>query len=69
MIFSQYKKTCEVLLDYTKMVGGDIKDYLKNENINLLRAKIDFHSKRLIPELPGDRVKFFSKIQSNCAEK
>ena len=30
MIFSQYRETCEVLLDYPKIVGGDvIKDYEK----------------------------------------
>ena len=27
MIFSKYKETCEVLLDYTKIGGGDIKYY------------------------------------------
>ena len=30
MIFSQYKDTCEVLLDYPKIGGGDIiEDYVK----------------------------------------
>ena len=28
MIFSQYKETCEVLLDYPKIIGDDIiEDY------------------------------------------
>ena len=27
MIFSQYTETCEVLLDYTKIGGEDIKDF------------------------------------------
>ena len=27
MIFSQYRETCEVLLDYPKMVGQNVKDY------------------------------------------
>ena len=31
MIFSQYRGTCEVLLDYPKIVGGDvIEDYEKS---------------------------------------
>ena len=30
IIFSQYKETCEVLLDYPKIGGGDIiEDYAK----------------------------------------
>ena len=31
MIFSQYRETCEVLLDYPKIGGDDvIEDYTKN---------------------------------------
>ena len=30
MIFSQYKETCEVLLDYQKIGGENIKDFVKN---------------------------------------
>ena len=29
MIFSHNKETCEVLLDYQKIGGGDIKDFIK----------------------------------------
>ena len=29
MIFSQYTETCEVILDYKKIGGGDIEDYAK----------------------------------------
>ena len=29
MIFSQYRETCEVLLDYPKIGGDDVKDYEK----------------------------------------
>ena len=29
MIFSQYKETCEVLLYYPKIRGGDIKEFSK----------------------------------------
>ena len=38
MIFSQYRKTCEVLLDYPKIVGDDVKDYAKQAIRNLLHA-------------------------------
>ena len=30
MVFSQYKETYEVLLDYPKIGGEDIRDYVKN---------------------------------------
>ena len=37
MIFSQYRETCEVLLDYPKIGGDDvIEDYEKKATINLL---------------------------------
>ena len=29
MIFSQYKETCEVLLDYPKIGGDNIKEFVK----------------------------------------
>ena len=29
MIFSQYRETCEVLIDYPKIGGDDVKDYEK----------------------------------------
>ena len=45
---SQYKETCEVFLDYPKIGGGDIKDYVKREIRNLLHENIDVHSRRLI---------------------
>ena len=49
MIFSQYRETCEVLLDYPKIGGDDvIEDYAKNAIRNLLHANIDVHSRRLI---------------------
>ena len=41
MIFSQYKETCEVLLDYPKMCGGvNVKDYAKQAIRNLFRANV-----------------------------
>ena len=49
MIFSQYTENCEVLLDDPKIGGDDIiQDYAKKSIRNLLHAKIDVHSKRLI---------------------
>ena len=67
MIFSQYKENREVLLDYTTIVGGDIKDYVEKSIRNILHENIDVHSRRLIDEFPGDGVKFISKLQSHCA--
>ena len=34
--FSQYKQTCEVLLDHPKIGGGNIKDFAKKAIRNLL---------------------------------
>ena len=49
MIFSQYRETCEVILDYPKIGGDDvIEDYTKKAIRNLLHANIDVHSRRLI---------------------
>ena len=67
MVFSHYKEACEVLLDYPKIGGKDIKYYVSKEIRNLLHANIDVHSKRLIDEFPVDGVKFISELQSNCA--
>ena len=57
----------EVLLDYPKIGGEDIKYFVKKAIRDLLHANIDVHSGRLVPEFPGDRVKFISKLQSHCA--
>ena len=68
MIFSQYKETCEVLLDYPKIVGDDIiEDYAKHSIRNLLHANIDVHSRRLIAEFPKDGIKCIEKLKSHCA--
>ena len=67
MIFSQYKETCEVILDYTTIGGGDIKDYVKNSIKSLLHANIYVHSRRLINGFPGAGVKCISKLQSHFA--
>ena len=58
MIFSQYKETCEVLLDYPKIGGDDIiEDYAKKAIRNLLHANIDAYSRRSIAEFPKDGIK------------
>ena len=50
VIFSQYRETCEVLLDYPKIGGVDVKDYSKQAIRNLFHASSDVHSKILIAE-------------------
>ena len=67
MIFSQYRETCEDLLDYPKMRGGNVKDYAKQSIRNILHANSDVHSRRLIAELPKYGIKCLEKLQSHCA--
>ena len=63
VIFSQYIEICEVLLDYPKIGGDDIiEDYSKKAIRNLLRAKIDVHSRILIAEFPKDGIKCIDKL-------
>ena len=68
MIFSLYRETCEVILDYPK-IGGDyvIEDYAKKYIRNLFYANIDVYSRRLISEFPKDGIKCIDKLQSHCA--
>ena len=67
MISYQYKETCEVLLNDPKIGEGGIKYFVKKAIRNLLHANTNFHSKRLISELPGDGLKCISKLQLHCA--
>ena len=68
MVFSQYRKTCEVLLDHPKIGGDDvIEDYAKKAIINLLHANIDVHIRRFISDFPKYGVKCIEKLQSHCA--
>ena len=67
MILSQYRETYEVLRDYPKMEGGNVKDYAKQAIRNLLRANSCVHNRRLIAELPEDGIKCMEKLQSHCA--
>ena len=66
MIFSQYKGTCELLLDYPKIGGDDIiENYAKKDIRNILHANIEVHSRRLIAELSKDGIKCIEKLQSH----
>ena len=67
MIFSQYRETCEVLLDYPKIVVHNVKDYEKHAIRKLLHINSDVHSRRLIAEFPKDGIKCIEKLQSHCA--
>ena len=68
MIFSQYTETCEVLLDYPKIGGGDIiEDYAEKAIRNLFHANVDVHSRRLIADFPRDGINCIEKLQSHCA--
>ena len=40
MMFSQFKETCELLLDYPAIIGDDIKDDVKKSIRNILHANI-----------------------------
>ena len=63
MIFSQYTETCEVILDYPKIVGDYIKELSKKAIRNLLHADIYVHIRRLIAEFPMDGIKCIEKLQ------
>ena len=69
MIFSQYRETCEVLLDYPKIGGDDVIENDAKKTIrNLLHANIDVHIRKLISDFPKDGIKCIEKLQSHCAE-
>ena len=59
MIFSQYKESCELILDDPKIGGEYIKCYVNKPIRNLIHENIDVHSRRLISELPVDVVNVF----------
>ena len=68
IINSQYRETCEVILDDPKIGGDDvIEDYAKKAIRNLLRANIDVHRRKLIAGFPKDGIKCIEKSQSHCA--
>ena len=57
MIFSQYRETCEFLLDYPKIGGDNVKDYETQAIRKILHANSDVHSRILIAEFPKDGIK------------
>ena len=57
MIFLQYTENCEVLLDYPKTGGENIKDFAKKSIRNILHANIYVYIKRLVAEFLGDGIK------------
>ena len=67
MVFPQYIDTYEVLRDYPKMEGKNIKHYAKMAIRNLLHANSCVHSRRLIADLTEDGIKCMEKLQSHCA--
>ena len=67
MIFSQYTETCEVILDYPRIVVDAIEDYAKKFISNLYYEHIDVHSKIFIAVFPIDGIKCIGKLQSHCA--
>ena len=68
MIFSQYRETYQVILDYPKIGRDDVIEYYAKKSIrNILYANIDIHSRRLIAEFPKYGVKYLDKVQSHCA--
>ena len=68
MIFSQYRETCQVLLNYPKIGVDDvIEDDARKAIRNLLHESIDVHIRRLIDDFPKDVIKCIEKLQSHCA--
>ena len=64
MTFSRYTETCEVLLDYPKMVGDDdIEDCAKKAIRNILHENINVYIRRLISEFSKDVIKCIEKLQ------
>ena len=62
MIFSQYTETCEILLDYPRIGGEDIKGFAKKTIRILLHANIDVNSRRLFSEFPVDVMRCTEKL-------
>ena len=58
MIFPQYTKTCEVLLDYPRIGGEYIEGFAKKAIRNILHENIDLHSRILISDFPTDGIKW-----------
>ena len=63
MVFPPYRETYEVLRDYPKMEGGNVKDYARQAIRKLLHANSCVQSRRLISEFPEDGI----KCMENCS--
>ena len=64
---SQFKETCEVLLDYPKIGGENTKYFSRKAIRNILHNNTNVYSRRLIVEFTGTEVKCIAKLQSHCA--
>ena len=64
MIFLLHTETYELLLDYPKIGGENIKDFAKKAIRNLLRSNMDVHSRRLISAFPVDGIKCIEKCNN-----
>ena len=62
MIFSQYRETCEVLLDYPKIGGDNVKDYEKQAIRNLCMPILMYTAEDLL--LSSQNMKF--NALKNC---
>ena len=67
MIFSQYKETCKVILDYPNIGGNDIEDSVMKFINNLLHANIYLYIIRLVAEFPIYGINCIEKLRSHCA--
>ena len=52
-IFSHYKETCELLLNYPKIGEENNKYFVKKTIGNLLNCNIDVHSRKLMMNFQG----------------
>ena len=62
MKFSQYTESCEVLPDYPRIGGEDIKYFSRKAIGNIKHANIDVHIRRLVAEFPSDGIKCIEKL-------
>ena len=63
LIFCQYTGRCEVLIDYTKLGGDNIKYNVNKAISNLLHVNIDVDIIIVIAEFPVYGIKCISKLQ------
>ena len=66
---SQYKETCEVLLDYPRIRGNNFNEFAKKAIRNILNSNIDVDSRKLIDEFPGYRKNALKTEITLCQHK